>query len=56
MNNEERAQGKMKSEEEEKEIPHDDLIPDNFLNDTYLLPSFYLPENNFLMVDTHNGI
>jgi len=29
------------SNSEVDEVPHDDMVPDDFLNDTYLLPSFY---------------
>ena len=34
----------------------DPLVPPNFFNDTYLLPSFYMPENKELLIATHNNI
>ena len=34
----------------------DPTVPSNFFNDTYLLPSFYMPENKQLLIQTHNNI
>mmetsp|Transcript_14190 Transcript_14190/g.16419 ORF Transcript_14190/g.16419 Transcript_14190/m.16419 type:complete len:173 (-) Transcript_14190:50-568(-) len=34
----------------------DHMVPSNFFNDTYLLPSFYMPENKELLIATHNNI
>ncbi|CAI2380486.1 unnamed protein product [Moneuplotes crassus] len=35
---------------------HDPHVPQNFFDDTYLLPSFYTPENKELFADIHNSI
>ena len=34
----------------------DPLVPSTFFDDTYLLPSFYMPENKALLIATHNNI
>ncbi|CAI2380002.1 unnamed protein product [Moneuplotes crassus] len=40
-------------DETQSDDPH---VPPNFFDDTYLLPSFYMPENKELLVHTHNSI
>ena len=47
---------KGQAEEVEVNETHDPLLPPNFFDDTYLLPSFYMPENKNLMISTHNSI
>ena len=43
-------------EEISAEDTNDPTVPPNFFNDTYLLPSFYMPENKELLIQTHNNI
>ena len=41
---------------ENEKADFDPWVPPGFFDDTYLLPSFYMPENKELLVNTHNSI